>query len=190
MKLMALLLGATLMGHAAMAQQARPSPPAAPASLESDAKPAATGNLPVSLDKIREGLERITAPGLLIKGVEDTPTFRVEILEQRKVAELLSTLDFTSGAKLPGGAYAYEQQRILFPPADHPIAQPLVVISAEAAANLIGARYVAEAVKNAFRVSQQQASRAEVERAVAEYCAGKPNGGAGIEMCAPPPSSR
>jgi hypothetical protein len=31
-----------------------------------------------------------------------------------------------------------------------------------------------------------QAARAEVERAIAEYCAGKENGGAGIQICEPP----
>jgi hypothetical protein len=141
----------------------------------------------------------MATPGLLLKGVEDTPTFRIEILERRKIEELLSTLDFKSGPKPPGGVYAYEQQRMLFPTVDNPLAQPYaafspgelaVVIAESAAANMIATKYVAKALKNAFRSYQEEAARAEVERAIAEYCSSKPNGGAGIEMCAQPTTSR
>jgi len=199
MRFMALLLAATLAGHAGAAQQATPSPPAAPASTEPAPAPAATRDLPVSLVKIRDGLARPAAPGFLLKGVEDTPTFRIEILERRKIEELLSTLDFKSGPKPPGGVYAYEQQRMLFPAVDNPLVQPyaafspgeLAVVTAESAAtNMLGAKYVAKALKNAFRSYQVEAARAEVERAIAEYCSSKPNGGAGIEMCAQPATSR
>jgi hypothetical protein len=199
MRLMALLLTATLAGGAGTAQQATPSPPVAPRPTEPDTTPAATRDLPVSLVRIRDGLARMTTPGLLLRGVEDTPTFRVEILERRKIEELLSTLDFKSGPKPPGGVYAYEQQRMLFPSVDNPLVQPyaafspgeLAVVTAEsAAANLIGAKYVAKALKHAFRSYQEEAARAEVERAIAEYCSSKPNGGAGIEMCAQPTTSR
>ena len=199
MRLMALLLTATLAGRAVTAQQAGPSPPAAPRSTEPDATPAASRDLPVSLDRIRDGLARIATPGLLVRDVHDTPTFRIEILERRKIEELLSTLDFKSGPRPPGGVYAYEQNRMLFPAVDNPLAQPyaafnvgeLAVLSAESVAeNLIGAKYVAKALKNAFRSHQEEAARAEVERAIAEYCSSKPNGGAGIEMCAPPATSR
>jgi hypothetical protein len=199
MRLMALLLTATLAGHAVTAQQAGPSPPAAPRSTEADATPAETRDLPVSLAKIRDGLARVVPPGLLLKDVQDTPTFRLEILERRKIEELLSTLDFKSGPKPPGGIYAYEQNRMLFPAVDNPLVQPyaafnvgeLAVVSAESVAeNLLGAKYVAKALKNAFRSHQEEAARAEVERAIAEYCSSKPNGGAGIEMCAPPAASR
>jgi hypothetical protein len=189
MEMMVLLFTGMLAGSAGIAQQGQPLPPA-PAAPSADAKPAAIHDLPVSLDKIRDGLGRVTTPGLLLKGVEDTPTFRVEIMERRKIEELLSTLDFNGGPKPPGGIYAYEQQRILFPPVDYPFTPPLVVVSAETAANLIGGNYVAKALKNAFRTSQQQADRAEVERAIAKYCAAKPNGGQGIELCAPTPASR
>jgi hypothetical protein len=188
-----------LASGAVTAQQAAPPPPAVPRSTDPDTAPAATRDLPVSLIKIRDGLSRMATPGLLLRGVEDTPTFRVEILERRKIEELLATLDFKSGPRPPGGVYAYEQQRMLFPSVDNPLAQPyaafspgeLAVVTAEsAAANLIGARYVAKALKNAFRSYQEQAARAEVERAIAEYCSSKPNGGAGIEMCAQPTTSR
>jgi hypothetical protein len=140
----------------------------------------------------------MATPGFLLKRVEDTPTFRIEILERRKVEELLSTLDFKSGPKPPGGVYAYEQQRMLFPAVDNPLAQPyaafspgeLAVVTAESLAGNMGARYVAKALKNAFRSYQVEAARAEVEKAIAEYCSSKPNGGAGIEMCAQPATSR
>jgi hypothetical protein len=199
MRLMALLLVASLSGAAAMPQQGAGAPPAVPPSSEPDAKAATPRDLPVSLDKIRDGLDRPTMPGRLLKGVDNAPTFHIEILEQRKIEELLSTLDFKGGPKPPGGVYAYEQQRVMFPAVDNPMAQPyasfnpgeLAVMAAESAAvNTLGAKYIAKALKNAFRSSQQQAARAEVERAIAEYCAAKPNGGAGIEMCAPPTTAR
>src|SRR5580704_7681507 len=173
MRLMALLLTAALGGRAVTAQQAAPSPPAVPAPTQPDATPAATPDLPVSLARIRDRLARAATPGLLLRDVQDPPTFRLEILERRKIEELLSTLDFKSGPKPPGGVYAYEQQRMLFPSVDNPLVQPyaafspgeLAVVTAESLAGNMGARYVAKALKSAFRSYQVEAARAEVEKA-------------------------
>jgi hypothetical protein len=197
MRLIALLLTGWLLSPAALAQQVQPSSAAAGASSQPDATPATTPALPVSLDKIRDGLERTAAPGILLKNVEDNPTFRVEILERRKIEALLATLDFKSGPTPPGGVYGYEQQRVMFPAVDNPMAQPyaafsqteLAIVSAESAINMMLAKYLAKGIRNAYRASQEQAARAEVERAIAEYCASKPNGGAGIQLCVPPTTS-
>ncbi len=198
MRLTALLLTALLLSPAAGAQQPQPSSAASSASSERDAKAPATPLLPVSLDKIRDGLERTSPPGILLKKVEDNPTFRVEIRERRKIEELLATLDFRSGPTPPGGVYAYEQQRVMFPAVDNPMAQPyaafsqteLAIVSAESAVNMIVAKYLAKGIRNAYRAAQEQAARDEVERAIAEYCASKPSGGAGIQVCAPPATAR
>ena len=198
MRLIALLFTATLVGSAAAAQPAKPSPPPSSASSDADAKAAAERDLPVSLGKIRDALERASASGVLLKNVQDTPTFRIEIRERQKIEALLATLEFKSGPSPPGGVYAYEQQRVMFPPVDNPLAQPyaafspteLLVVGAQAGASSMLANYVAKGLKAAYRTNQLQAARDEVERAIAEYCAGKENGGAGIQICEPRAASR
>ena len=63
----------------------------------SDTAPA---NLPVSLDRIREGLEqtpRVTLRGLDQLAPKQEAQFRVEIEERRKIDDLLATLNFKSG---------------------------------------------------------------------------------------------
>ncbi len=59
-------------------------------------------------------------------------------------------------------------------------------MAAQSAVSSMVAKYVAKGLKDAYRAHQLQAARAEVDRAIAEYCAGKENGGAGIQICEPP----
>jgi hypothetical protein len=193
MRLIALVFTATLFCSAAEAQTAKPFPPPPAPSSDADAKAAADRDLPVSLGKIRDALERASAPGFLLKNVQDTPTFRIEIQERQKIEALLATLDFKSGPSPPGGVYGYEQQRVMFPAVDNPLAQPyaafsqteLLMVGAQSAVSSTLARYVAKGLKEAYRTHQLQTARDEVERAIAEYCAGKENGGAGIQICEP-----
>ena len=182
------------MAASATAQQAEPSPPDGNPSPDTDAK--STPDLPVSLDKIRDALERPTAPGQLLRALDNNkpPDFRVEIREKRKLEELIATLNFKSGPTPAGGVYAFEQQRMLFPPADNPLAQPyaafnqgqLMTILVE---NLVG-KYLAEkaisGITRAVRERAEADARREVEEAIADYCVSKPNHGAGIQLCAPP----
>ena len=194
MRLIALVFTATLFCSAAEAQTAKPSPPPPAPSSDADAKGSADRDLPVSLGKIRDALDRASAPGFLLKNVQDTPTFRIEIRERQKIEALLATLDFKSGPSPPGGVYAYEQQRVMFPAVDNPLAQPyaafspteLLIVGAQSAASSMLTRYVARGLKEAYRTHQLQTARDEVERTIAEYCAGKENGGAGIQICEPP----
>ena len=197
MRLIALLLTAMLIGSGAAAQTAPLSSPPSPASSDADARAAAERDFPVSLGKIRDALERASAgPGFLLKNVEDTPLFRIEIRERQKIEDLLGTLDFKAGPTPPGGVYAYEQQRVMFPAVDNPLAQPyaafsqteLAIVAAQSAVSSMVAKYVAKGLKDAYRANQLQAARAQVDRAIAEYCAGKENGGAGIQICEPPAS--
>ena len=60
--------------------------------------------------------------------------------------------------------------------------------AAQSAVSSMLAKYVAKGLKDAYRAHQLQTARAEVDRAIAEYCAGKENGGAGIQICEPPAS--
>jgi hypothetical protein len=146
-------------------------------------------DLPVSLDKIREGLER--TPTLSLRDVDERPTFRVQILERQKIEELLSTLDFKSGPTPAGGIYWNEVQRQMWPAVENPLRQPyaaysqgeLLTILVE---NLVG-KYLAgkavEAISSAERRHAEAAARDEVQQAIHDYCAAQPNRGAGIQIC-------
>jgi hypothetical protein len=194
MRLIALLFTATLVCSAASAQTPKASSTSSSLSSDADAKAVADRDLPVSLGKIRDALARATAPGVLLKNVQDTPTFRLEIRERQKIEELLATLEFKGGPSPPGGPYGYEQQRIMFPAVDNPLAQPyaafdqtqLLVVGAESAVSSLLGKSVAKALREAYRTNQLEAARAEVERAIVAYCATKENGGAGIQICEPP----
>jgi hypothetical protein len=193
MRLLTLVVTAILATTSAAAQDAQSSSPPADSSAPADAKTRA--DLPVSLDRIREGLDRPTsgANGMTLKALDKQPDFRVEIREKRKLEELIASLDFKSGPTPAGGLYAFEQQRLLTPPVDNPLAQPyaafnqgqLMTILVE---NLVG-KYLAgkaiNAVTKAQRESAEESARREVEDAITEYCSAKPNHGAGIQLCAP-----
>ena len=195
MRLIALLLTGFLIATPAMAGQAPSSPPAEKPSPDGDAKSTPVPDLPVSLDRIREGLEKPAASGQLLRSLDKQPQpdFRVEIREKQKIDALIASLDFKSGPTPAGGLYAFEQQRMLVPPVDNPLAQPyaafsqgqLLTILVE---NLVGKYLVGQslaAISKAQRENAEAAARREVEEAIAEYCAGKTNNGAGIPLCTP-----
>ena len=159
-----------------------------------DTKPAT--NLPVSLDKIKDALKQPPSP-LSLRTIDETPTFRMQIIERQKIEELLATLFFKRapgplGGYTPGGGlYGFEQQRQMFPAVDNPLRQPyaafsqgeLLTILIE---NLIG-RYLGgralDAVSHAERERAEAAAKEEVRSAVTQYCAAQPNGGAGLQIC-------
>jgi hypothetical protein len=197
MRLALLLVAGILLATSAAGQQAEPSPSAAPPSSAPDAASTSTLDLPVSLDRIRGALDR-PAGGSLLKGLDEAPTFRVEIRERQKIQELLSTLNFKSGPTPAGGLYGYEQQRLMFPSVDNPLAQPyaafnqsqLLTIIVE---NLVGkylAGHALDSITKSQREHAEAAARREVDQAISNYCTGKPNGGAGIELCDQAPASR
>jgi hypothetical protein len=153
-------------------------------------------NLPVSLDKIKEGLEQ--KPALTFRTLDDRPTFRIEILERQKIEELLATLNFKTTRAPAGGLYWDEIQRQMFPAVDNPLRQPyaafsqgeLLTILIE---NLVGkylAGKTANAITNAERAHAESAAREDVRQAVHDYCAAQPNGGAGIQICSLSPAIR
>ena len=196
MRLMALLLMGILASSPAAAQQAAPSSTAESSSSSADAK--TTSPLPVSLDKIRDGLERPTTmfSGPRAGKLDKEPNFRVEIAERRKIEDLLATLTFKSGPVPAEGIYGFEQQRMMFPAVDNPLAQPyaafnqgqLLTILVENLAGKYLAGRAADAITRSVREHAEASARKEVDEAVAEYCAAKPNSGAGIQLCAPRPA--
>ena len=175
MRLKALALTASLaLGTAvpALAQEAAPSRPALqdPASF----------NLPVSLDRIREGLSQ-PAPAEPLKGLNDPPpTFKVEITEQQKFDLLVSKLKFDKGGPpVPGGIDAYEQYQRIFPRVDNPLVQPygafstgeLLTLGVEALIQKYLAQKMAHVVGTALREQAEREAREEVARSLAQFWA-------------------
>jgi hypothetical protein len=175
MRLIFLLVTALAVAAPASAQQ-----PGTPADARgTSAGDAAGADLPVSLDRIREGLKK--PPEQRLRNLDVRPDFTVQIEEQARIDEMMSKLDFRSGPAPAGGLYAYEQQRRLFNPTDRPLQQPYAAFSGGelitiALENLI-ARYLGSplinAVSDAQRARAEAAARQEVDRAVAEYCAAR-----------------
>jgi hypothetical protein len=123
--------------------------------------------LPVSIERIRQALQQ--RPALTVHPV--IPDFRVDVHEHQRFEQLLPQWDFRSGPVPPGGLYAYEQlQR-----SGVPIAQPLVLV------DLIA---IGRALAGARAAHAAGAAREDVQRAIAEYCAAQPDGGAAIAICA------
>jgi hypothetical protein len=148
-------------------------------------------NLPVSLDRIREALQN--APAEPLKGLDERPHFRVEIRERQRIEDLLSTMKFDSGPPIPGGLYAYEHQRLAFPPTSRPGSQPyaaytqgeLVQVLATSFLQRYYAGKVVGAISSAQRTRDEEAAREEARRAIQQYCAAQPRSGADIRICSP-----
>jgi hypothetical protein len=109
--------------------------------------------------------------------------FTIQIIEQQRINDLLSKLDFTSGPAPAGGLYGYEQFRQVFNPVDRPLMQPyaaynggqLITIAIE---NLLGhflAKPLADKLTNAQKARSQRDAESEVDAAIDEYCAQQPN---------------
>jgi hypothetical protein len=182
MRLFLLLLASTLIGAPAAAQDGKPS------STTTSTEDART-TLPVSLDRIREGLASGTTK--LSLSALDKPDFKVEVQERRALEEILMTLDFKTGPAPAGGVYGYEQQRQLFNSVDRPLAQPYAAFSpAEAITiaieNLIG-RYLggrlAEVASNAERARAEAAARRDVAGAIEKYCVADPERAKRLSIC-------
>jgi hypothetical protein len=164
------------------------------AAVQSSTGDTQAGDLPVSLDRIRAGLKR-QATDSLLRRIEIPPDFRIHILEQQKINDMLSKLDFKhlSGPAPAGGLYGYEQQQRLFNSVDHPLVQPYAAFSGGefitiAIQNLIG-KYlggpIVNAVTGAARARAERAAREEVDQAIADYCAARRDR-ADIQLCMSP----
>jgi hypothetical protein len=172
MRLCVLTLTACLSGSSAFAQDA--AKPNAPKEKES-----APLNLPISLDKIREGLSQ-PLPSEPLKGLNpgDQPTFRVNITEQQKFEELLAKIKWDPpGPQVAGGIYAYEQQERLFPRINNPRVQPygafttgeVATLAVEALIEKYVAEKMAHLVGTALREQAEREAREEVARALKSY---------------------
>jgi hypothetical protein len=181
------MVSASVFGISAGAQSAEPSSTGAQKSATEDTS---SGNFPVSLEHIREGLANAPARSLLL-GLDRAPDFRAEAQIQTKLDQLLSTLDLKTGPKPPGGLYWYEQQQRLWNSTLYPLMQPYAAFSAGELITLaiegLAERYLmnkaAGVIGQADRTRAEQMARTEVLHAIAEYCGAQPSGGANIEIC-------
>ena len=195
MRLFLLLVTAISTSALLSAQDAAPSSSSSLEAAASSQEDAAPAEMPVSLDRIREGLSR-PPPDRLLENLKRPPDFTVQV-EARKLEEIFEGLDFKTGPTPAGGLYAYEQQRRLFRPIERPLMQPYAAFSANElltiaiqnlAVKYLGGRML-EAVTDWERERAEAAARAEVARAIAEYCAVRPDRYM-LTICASQPAVR
>lgn len=190
MGLVLLVLAALLLGAPAGAQELPSSSARGNPSLIEDG---ANSLVPVSLDRIREKLERLPARSIL-DNLDRRPDFRSEIEVRAKIDALLATLDFKSGPRPAGGLYAYEQQQRAWNSVNNPLMQPyaafggaeLITLAIEGLAEKYAEKYVGEGVHRISewdRARTREAARAEVTRAIGAYCAAQPPGQAPLDLC-------
>jgi hypothetical protein len=194
MRLIALLVTAILWSSEGFAQQRQPSAPAENPSSSSSSAPDGAGTkdkdkdegpsltLPVSLEKIREALAQ-PPPSEPLKGLNEPPTFRLEIEERQKFEALMAKIKFDKGGPVvAGGLDTYEQQQRLFPRIDNPRLQPygafstgeIVTLGMEALVEKYVAQKVAHVFGDALRAQAERDAREEVARALAGFWASQP----------------
>jgi len=156
----------------------------------------AAPDLPVSLERIRKGLEA-QGSSLTLRFTKE-PDFKSQVKEQQRLSEIVAGLDFRAGPTPPGGLYYYEQQRLIWNPIDHPLMQPYAAFNTGemvtlAIENLVRSSVegpILDAISGARRAHAEAAAREEVVRAIAEYCAAQPHRGSGILICEKPSFAR
>jgi len=188
MHLSLLLFTAILAAAPVRAQTADSSSPATRASAAGDAK-----DYGVNLDKIRGRLEQ--PPSTPLRGLNEVPNFKVEVLEKQKLEELVAAI-FKDVKKVPvpaGGVYMQEMQRQWWPSVDNPLMQPYAAFNQGQLATIVVENIVGHllagpamrALSSAERAVAERAAREEVRQAIAEYCAAQPNQGSEIQICRP-----
>jgi hypothetical protein len=197
-----LVLAVCVSGVRAAGAAAQPAPVAAASSEgagQSAGEDGQQAELPVSLDRIRAGLSRpLTQP--LFSRLDERPHFTIAIEERQKFEELIERLKVEPGPVFtpPGGIYAQEIQRLAFNPTSRPLMQPyaafnggqLLTIAIEnLIAKYLGGR-VMNAVTSAQRARAEAAARAEVARAIHDYCSAQADGGSGLVVCQDPAGAR
>jgi hypothetical protein len=144
-------------------------------------------SLPVSIERIRKGLAR--APALTIPSLEQPADFRSEVEVWGR--DLFRPEDLNAGPIPAGGWYHAEMQRVFHNSVDNPLRQPyaafnqgqLLFIAAQSTINTRIAQQVNKGMRRASNWYLEEKARAEVARAMAEFCASQPNGGAGVVGC-------
>ena len=134
-------------------------------------------NVPVSLDKIRGALAQQTPDTL--KGLNEQPTFRLEVKEHQRFEQLMDKIKFEGGGgpEVAGGRANWEMQRLLFPPVDNPLFQPYAVfdtgqvltLAAEALVEKLVIDKMAHVFGDMLRAQAEREAREEVARSLASF---------------------
>ena len=119
------------------------------------------------------------------------PDFSVQVQERAHIQAILSTLDFKSGPRLPGGLYGYVQQQQIWNKVDRPLAQPyaafsggeLITLAIEGLMQKYLGGALLDSIGNAERESAERAAKEEVARAISEYCGSRPDAGRSLQVC-------
>jgi len=133
-------------------------------------------DVPVSLDRIRGALAQ-PPPAEALKGLNEQPTFRLEILERQRFDQLMDKVKFEggSGPEVAGGRTNYELQRLLFPPVDNPLVQPyagfstgeVLTLGAEALIEKLVVQKMSHVFGDMLRSQAEREAREEVARNLA-----------------------
>lgn len=195
LQLVAALLATAAIGAQQAGTSSKPSDPSpgadAPApAADSQPRSAAPGDLPVSLDRIREGLAK-PAPGSALKSMDLKPDFVVRVEERDHIEQILNKLEIQSGPAPLGGLYAHEQRERAFGKTERPLQQPYAAFSGGELLTLaiegLMQKYLGGALLNAVSSAQrtraEQSARQEVATAIAEYCDTRPDGGRSLHLC-------
>jgi hypothetical protein len=138
-------------------------------------------DVPVSLDRIREALAQ--PPAETLKGLNEQPTFRLQVLEHQKIQQVLEGITFEApGPEVAGGRTTYEIQRLIFPPVDNPLVQPygafntgeVLTLAAEALIEKAVASKVSNVFTGLFKAQAEREAREEVARTLAALQAPPP----------------
>ena len=189
MRLIAPVVALLLLGSPLHAQQPPPpaqatapdpdvtAPPESKSQSTQQDKGASGLDVPVSLDKIRGALAQ-QAPETL-KGLNEQPTFRLEVKEHQRFEQLMDKIKFEGGGgpEVAGGRANWEMQRLLFPPVDNPLFQPYAVFSTSQvltlAAEALVEKLVVEKMAHVFgdmlRAQAEREAREEVARNLASF---------------------
>jgi hypothetical protein len=145
-------------------------------------KEASRLQVPVSLDKIRGALAQ--PPAELLKGLNEQPTFRLQVQEQQRFEQLMDKIKFEGGTgpEVAGGRANYELQQVIFPKVDNPLVQPyaafstgeVLTLGVEALVEKLVVDKVSHVFGNMLRAQAEREAREEVARNLAALQTAQP----------------
>ena len=197
MRLIALLVAATPGIVAAGGAAAKPSSPPAPRPRTRTRRRRGSRSAGLARQDSRRAGARDPPAGFLLKNVQDKADVpRRDSKSAGKSKSCWRRWISRPDRRRPGGVYAYEQQRVMFPAVDNPLAQPYAAFNQDRADDPgrepVGAQLDARQVRGEGPAmtpigarTAADGAREEVDAPIAEYCAGKQNDGAGIQICDP-----
>lgn len=187
MRLFLLLVAAMLGSALALAQSGQASPDG------STPQDTPARDLPVSLERIRELLAQAPHESML-NSLDRQPDFKVTVEERRFLKDILENLEIPASPAPPGGLYGYETQRQMANTRNSPLARPyaaftsgeLAQVSLTSILSALVTRYLTSGARNISRTQAEELARADVQRAINNYCVARPDRSQ-IEICRLPP---